>query len=272
MDRSIFYVLSSCVLLVWADDSFLTKEVERRWNTPPKLIPEQLIKTSDMRDARLLSIPITTNINVNAGSNAHSLGFQVGPEGVSYSESNSFNHPLSEPSGAVSQSQSVSLAAGSTGISGAVSQAVSQHHPVRGNQGNVNSHAFGFGNAAASSSGSVGNGHASTSASSSIGSTHSFASSNAGSGKFPGSTSIRFPGPDQRPPVWTNIQPNHNNNDQPSRMPKLEINVKPQREQNRGPVMLHLSTQQPRWDNKQPRIHIHKWHPSYRVYYDDVQT
>lgn len=83
------------------DRASLTKEVERRWNTPPELIPEQLIKASDMKNGRLLSIPITTNINVNAGNNAHSLGFQVGPEGVSYSESNSFNRPLSELAGYV---------------------------------------------------------------------------------------------------------------------------------------------------------------------------
>ncbi|XP_034186304.2 uncharacterized protein LOC117607126 [Osmia lignaria lignaria] len=276
MDRSILYIVLLCFVLlaVWADDrTSLTKEVERRWNTPPELIPEQLIKTSDMKNGRLLSIPIGTNINVNAGNNAHSLGFQIGPEGVSYSESNSFNRPLSELTGSVSQSQSMSLAAGLTGASGAVSQAVGQHHPIHGNQGNVNSHAFGFGNAASSSSGNVQNGHASSAAASSVGSTNSFASSNAGSSQFPEETSIRFPGQNQRPPVWTNIHPNDNNNGhQPSRTPKLDINIKPNREQNRGPVMLHVSTQQPRWDNKQPRIHIHKWHPSYRWYYnDDIQ-
>ena len=83
------------------DRALLTEENERRWNTPPELIPEQLIKTSDVKSGRSLSIPITTNINVNAGNNAHSLGFQLVPEGVSYSESNSFDHPLSEASGYV---------------------------------------------------------------------------------------------------------------------------------------------------------------------------
>lgn len=83
------------------DRVLLTEEDERRWNTPPELIPEQVIKTSDAKDGRSLSIPITTNINVNAGNNAHSLSFQVGPEGASYSESNSFNRPLSQASGYV---------------------------------------------------------------------------------------------------------------------------------------------------------------------------
>lgn len=80
------------VELRFTDDRvLLTEEDERRWNTPPELIPEQVIKESDAK-ARSVS---------SAESNAHSFGFQVRPEGVSYSQSNSFGRPLSQTSGYV---------------------------------------------------------------------------------------------------------------------------------------------------------------------------
>ncbi|XP_043516034.1 uncharacterized protein LOC122531847 isoform X1 [Frieseomelitta varia] len=254
MARNILYVvpLWFVLLVTWADDRvLLTEENERRWNTPPELTPpEQVIKTSNAKSGRSLSIPITTNIHVNAGNNAHSLGFQLRPEGVSYSESNSFNHPLSGASGSISQSQSVSFSAGLTGISGAVSGAVSQHYPVYGNQGNMNSQ-VGFGSAAASSSGNQNN-HATSAITSSKGMT------------------IRFPGQSQNRPIWTNIRPNNNNNGHhPSRMPKLNITVKPQREQNRGPIKLHVSAHGTRWNDNQPKIHIHTWQPNSGNYDDD---
>ncbi|KZC05237.1 hypothetical protein WN55_08844 [Dufourea novaeangliae] len=251
------------------DDRALLTEDERRWNTPPELIPEQVIRQPYTKNGRSLSIPITANINLNTGNNAHSLGFQVGPEGLSYSESNSFNHP------AISQSQSVSLAAGATGIAGSAAQSVGQYHPVHGNQGNVNSNSFGFGNTAASSSGAVQNGHVATAASSSVGSLHSSASSSAGSIGHSGGTHIRFPNGNQGQPTWTNIRPNHNSNDrQPSNQPKLEIDVKPHRghrEQNRESIILHVTPHRPQWENRRPIIRVHKWHPSYRAYYDDEQ-
>lgn len=82
------------VELPFTDDRvLLTEEDERRWNTPPELIPEQVIKESDAK-ARSLSVS-------SAESNAHSFGFQVRPEGVSYSQSNSFGRPLSQTSGYV---------------------------------------------------------------------------------------------------------------------------------------------------------------------------
>ncbi|XP_076752412.1 uncharacterized protein LOC143424308 [Xylocopa sonorina] len=274
MARSIFRTVLLCVALfvVWADDRvLLTEEDERRWNTPPELIPEQVMTMHDVKNGRSFSIPITTNINVNAGSAAHSLGFQVGPEGISYSESNSFNHPH-QMNGGFSQSQSVSFAAGLTGIAGAASGATSQRHPIYGNQGNVNSQALSFGSAAASSSGSVQNGHASTIAASAIGSAHSSASTAAGAVQFPQAMTIRFPGQSQNRPVWTNIRPNHNNNVQnPMRTPKLEIEVRPNREQNRKP-MLHISAHESTWNSRQPKIHIHKWQPNHRGYYDDEET
>ncbi|XP_043516035.1 uncharacterized protein LOC122531847 isoform X2 [Frieseomelitta varia] len=243
MARNILYVvpLWFVLLVTWADDRvLLTEENERRWNTPPELTPpEQVIKTSNAKSGRSLSIPITTNIHVNAGNNAHSLGFQLRPEGVSYSESNSFNHPLSGASGSISQSQSVSFSAG-----------VSQHYPVYGNQGNMNSQ-VGFGSAAASSSGNQNN-HATSAITSSKGMT------------------IRFPGQSQNRPIWTNIRPNNNNNGHhPSRMPKLNITVKPQREQNRGPIKLHVSAHGTRWNDNQPKIHIHTWQPNSGNYDDD---
>ncbi|XP_020720558.2 uncharacterized protein LOC100649218 isoform X3 [Bombus terrestris] len=247
MARSIFYVVPLCFvsLVAWADDrALLTEENERRWNTPPELIPEQLIKTSDVKSGRSLSIPITTNINVNAGNNAHSLGFQLVPEGVSYSESNSFDHPLSEASGSVLQSQSVSFSAGLTGI------------------------------AAATSSGSTQNGHATSSAASSVGFVHSSATSSIGAVRPSQGTIIRFPGQNQNRPMWSNIRPNNNKNNgnNPPRMPKLDIEVKPHRENNRGTIKLHVSTHETKWDNNQPKIHIHKWQPSSRTHDDDEQT
>lgn len=100
----------------------------------------------------------------------------------------------------VAQSQSVSFAAGSTGITGSLSQAVS-HLP---NQG------FDFGNAAASSSSSVQNGHASSAASSSVNSAKPSLSTSVGISHSQG-TSIRFPEQSHhRQPIWTNIDPNHN--------------------------------------------------------------
>ncbi|CAD1479834.1 unnamed protein product, partial [Heterotrigona itama] len=224
------------------DRVFLTEENERRWNTPPELIPEQLIKTSNAKNGRSLSIPITTNINVNTGNNAYSLGFQLRPEGVSYSESNSFNHPLSGASGSISQSQSVSFSAG-----------VSQHYPTYGNQGNINSQTVGFGSAAASSSSSNQNGHATSAIMSSKG------------------MIIRFPGQSQNRPIWTNIRPNNNNNNghHSSRMPKLNITIKPQHEQNHGPIKLHVSAHGTRWNDNQSKIHIHKWQHNSGNYDDD---
>ena len=270
MARSSLHVVPFCfvLLVAWADDRILlTEEDERLWNTPPELIPEQVIQEPDAKNGRLLSIPITANINLNTGNNAHSLGFQVGPGGISYSESDSFNHA------AISESQSVSFAAGSAGVSGAVAQAVGQHHLAHGNQGNVNSQGFGFGNAAASSAGVVQIGHVASAAASSAGSTHSSASSSAANAGHSQGTNIRFPGQSHHTQLtWTNVHSNHNTNGQnPSRVPKLEIDVKPQREQSRRPITLDISTHQTRWENRQPTIHIHNWHPTYRAYYDDVK-
>ncbi|XP_076687005.1 uncharacterized protein LOC143378862 isoform X2 [Andrena cerasifolii] len=261
MARSSLHVVPFCfvLLVAWAEED------ERLWNTPPELIPEQVIQEPDAKNGRSLSIPITANINLNTGNNAHSLGFQVGPGGISYSESNSFNHA------AISESQSVSFAAGSAGVSGAVAQAVGQHHLVH--QGNVNSQGFGVGNAVASSSGVVGIGHVASAAASSAGSTHSSASSTAANAGHSQGTNIRFPGQSHHTQLtWTNVHSNHNTNGQdPSRVPKLEIEFKPQREQSRRPIRLDISTHQSRWENRQPTIHIHNWHPTYRPYYDDVK-
>lgn len=246
MAGSIFHrcVVSLCfvvLMVAWADDRvLLTEEDERRWNTPPELIPEQVNKESDAK-ARSLSVS-------NAGNNAHSFGFQASPEGVSYSQSNSFGRPLSQTSGVISQSQSVSFAAGLTGISGALSS-VSQYYPVYGNQGNV----VGFGSGTSSSSSSV---------SSSVGSTHSSSPHVVTIGLTKGMP-VRFPGQSQHRPIWTNIRPNINNNG-PSHTPKLEIEVKPYepKETHFNPIELDISTQKTRLNNNKPTIQIHKWRPS----------
>lgn len=98
----------------------------------------------------------------------------------------------------ISQSQSVSFAAGLTGIAGALS--VSQYYPVYGNQGNVVS--FGSGTSSSTSS-----------AASSAGSTHSFSSSpHVATIELVKGMPVRFPGQSQHRPIWTNIRPNINNN------------------------------------------------------------
>ena len=52
-------------------------------------------------------------------------------------------------------------------------------------------------------------------------------------------------------------------------MPKLNITVKPQREQNHGPIQLHVSAHGTRWNDNQPKIHIHKWQHNSGNYDDD---
>nr|XP_033325422.1 uncharacterized protein LOC117219950 [Megalopta genalis] len=258
MARSSFFIVSLCVvcLVAWADDRVPLTEDERRWNTPPELIPEEVIKGSNAKNGRSLSIPITANINLNTGNNAHSLGFQVGPGGLSYSESNSFNNPL------ISQSQAVSLAAGSSGTTGSTVHAVDQHQPDYNNQGHANRPSFGV-SAAASSSASVQNGQVSTAAASSVSSSHSTASSNAGNtGR---GMKIRFPGQNNRYPIWTNIRPNNNNGHRPSSQPKLEIDVRPStvhREKNGGPVILEITSHPTQQQNRRPTVHVRKWYPS----------
>lgn len=114
---------------------------------------------------------------------------------------------------AISESQSVSFAAGPGGVSGAVAQAAGQHHLVHGDQGNVNSQGFGFGNAAASSPGVVQIGHVASAAASSAGSAHSSASSSAANAGHSQGTNIRFPGQSHHTQLtWTNVHSNHNTN------------------------------------------------------------
>ncbi|XP_076662399.1 uncharacterized protein LOC143365782 isoform X2 [Halictus rubicundus] len=247
------------------DDRVPLGEDERRWNTPPELIPEEVIKGSNAKSGRSLSIPITANINLNTGNNAHSLGFQVGPEGLSYSESNSFNHPL------LSQSQAASLAVGPSGISGSTAQAVGQQYPIYSNQGHANSQSLSV-NAAASSSASVQNGQIATSAASSVSSSQSSASSNAGNTGRGQGTKIRFPEQNNRYPVWTNIRPNNNNGRRPPTQPKLEIDVKPNRGhrvQNGGPIVLEITSHPTQQPQRRPMVHVRKWHPSDNARFDD---
>ncbi|CAK9824033.1 hypothetical protein ANTRET_LOCUS2269 [Anthophora retusa] len=137
-------------------------------------------------------------------------------------------------------------------------------------QASVNTHVINFDSVTTSTSGSIQTGQA-TAAVSSTGSLNFPAPSISTNTAFSyGMTTIRFPGHNR--PTWTNIRPNHNNNGQhPPRMPKLDIEVKPHREQNHGPITLHISAHEMRWNNRQPKIHIHKWQPSYRNYYDDEQ-
>ncbi|CAK9811014.1 hypothetical protein ANTPLA_LOCUS6774 [Anthophora plagiata] len=237
MTGNVFYIvpLYFVLLVVLADDRVLLTEVdERRWNTPPELIPEQVIKTTDTKYERSLSIPITTDINVQT------LGFQLGPEGISYSENNSFNRPLFQPSRDISQNESVPFAIGS---------AVMHDNQAR----------------------SIQTGHATVAVSSTGSLNFPVPSISTNTAFSYGMTTIRFPGHNR--PTWTNIRPNHNNNGQhPPRMPKLDIEVKPHREQNHRPITLHISAHEMQWNNRQPKIHIHKWQPSYRNYYDDEQT
>lgn len=72
-------------------------EHERRWNTPPKLTPESVVKmlNDEEPQTRLLSlIPLTATVSLNAGNNnAHSVSLGASLDGVSLSKSNSYSHP-----------------------------------------------------------------------------------------------------------------------------------------------------------------------------------
>jgi len=72
------------------------KEHERRWNTPPELTPGS-VKRSSEEETRLLSLvsfPVTASIGLNSGNSAHSVSLAASLDGVSLSESNSYDYPV----------------------------------------------------------------------------------------------------------------------------------------------------------------------------------
>lgn len=96
---------SSHFLVTWDANAFhcigerahFKDEHERRWNTPPELTPESVVETSDngKHQPYLLSLnPVTATINLNEGNNnAHSVSLGASLDGISLSESNSYNRP-----------------------------------------------------------------------------------------------------------------------------------------------------------------------------------
>lgn len=83
---------------LWAaEQTDFTQEHERRWNTPPELTPEPVVKISNDEkfQTRFLSLsPVMATFNLNAGNNnAHSISLGASLDGISLSESNSYNHP-----------------------------------------------------------------------------------------------------------------------------------------------------------------------------------
>ncbi|EFN80487.1 hypothetical protein EAI_08391 [Harpegnathos saltator] len=219
-----------------------SNEHERRWNTPPELTPESVVKMSSNGEpqARLLSlVPVTATISLNAGhNNAHSVSLGASLDGISLSESNSYDHPASfgvNDGSSVSVSKSTTVSAGLSGISTAGAKAYSN-----GNNAETESHSLSFGQASATSFGAVENGRAITGAASSVGTSQSFAVSGVGQGQSlsqADAVSRRF----GRPTV-TILRP------QDQRRPTLSIEA-------------HDTTNR----QQTPTIHIYKWQPNHRV-------
>ncbi|XP_032662800.1 uncharacterized protein LOC116840328 [Odontomachus brunneus] len=235
-------------------------EHERRWNTPPELTPESVVKMSSNGEpqARLLSlIPVTATISLNAGhNNAHSVSLGASLDGISLSESNSYNHPAGfrNDGSSVSVSKSTSVSAGLSGISTSGAKAYSN-----GNDAKTESHSLSFGQAAASSFGVVENGQAITGAASSVGISQSSAVSGASQGTSfsqVGAASVQYP----NRPTWNNVGPSRDYNDRRVGRPTLTIS-KPH--DGRRPT-LSIETHDTSRHQQTPTIHIYKWQSDQR--------
>ncbi|XP_029161919.1 uncharacterized protein LOC114933473 isoform X2 [Nylanderia fulva] len=162
--------VSIILLLTFVLSCAQADEHERRRNTPPELTSGSVVKTSSDEEpqTRLLSfIPVTATVSLNAGrNNAHSVSLGASLDGISLSESNSYNYPTRYgiDGSSVSVSKSTTVAAGLSGISTAGAKAYND-----GNNVKTESHSLSFGQASATSFGAVENGHAITGAASSIG-------------------------------------------------------------------------------------------------------
>ncbi|EZA61284.1 hypothetical protein X777_11991, partial [Ooceraea biroi] len=220
-------------------------EHERRWNTPPKLTPESVVKMSSREDpqTRFLSlIPVTATLSLNTGhNNAHSVSLGASLDGISLSESNSYNHPggYGVDGSPVSVSKSTSLSAGFSGISTAGAKAYSD-----GNNAKTESHSHSFGQATASAFGVVESGQAITGAASSVGSSQSSAAS--------GINRERFFSQYPNRPIW------NRRFDRPTLIiSQPHSGTRPS---------LNIDAHDTSGREQRPRIHIYKWQPNHRVF------
>ncbi|XP_012231269.1 uncharacterized protein [Linepithema humile] len=238
-----------------------TQEHERRWNTPPELTPESVVKISNDEkfQTRLLSLsPVTATFSLNAGdNNAHSVSLGASLDGVSLSESNNYNHPTGHgiDGSSVSVSKSTTLSAGLSGISTAGAEAYN-----KGNNAKTESHSLSFGQASATSFGAIENGQAITGASSSVGASQSSAIANDNRGQsFSQASAISTQY--QNRPTWSNVGPSNEYNDRRFGRPTLTIS-KPY--DGRRPT-LNIGIADIHRREQRPTIHIYKWRPNHRV-------
>ncbi|KYN44248.1 hypothetical protein ALC56_01310, partial [Trachymyrmex septentrionalis] len=222
-------------------------EYERQWNTPPELTPESIVKILDNEEPqmRLLSlIPVTATVSLTAGNNnAHSVSLGASLDGISFSESNSHNHPTGyETDGSsVSVSKSATVSAGLSGISTAGAEAYNN-----GNNAKIKSHSLSFDQSAATSFGTIKNGQAITGAASSTGISQSFTiSDNRRQFSQAGAVNMQYP-------TWN----------QRFNRPTLIIS-KPWDETNRP--TLNIDASNTSRQEQKPTIHIHKWQPNRRI-------
>ncbi|XP_018353094.1 PREDICTED: uncharacterized protein LOC108754916 isoform X2 [Trachymyrmex septentrionalis] len=246
------------ILLLTFTLSFVrADEYERQWNTPPELTPESIVKILDNEEPqmRLLSlIPVTATVSLTAGNNnAHSVSLGASLDGISFSESNSHNHPTGyETDGSsVSVSKSATVSAGLSGISTAGAEAYNN-----GNNAKIKSHSLSFDQSAATSFGTIKNGQAITGAASSTGISQSFTiSDNRRQFSQAGAVNMQYP-------TWSNIGPNNGYIDQRFNRPTLIIS-KPWDETNRP--TLNIDASNTSRQEQKPTIHIHKWQPNRRI-------
>ncbi|XP_072767350.1 uncharacterized protein [Anoplolepis gracilipes] len=254
--------VGSILLLIFVLSFARADENELRRNTPPELTPGLVVKTSSGEEpqTRLLSFnPVTATVTLNAGrNNAHSVSLGASLDGISFSESNSYNHPTryGMDGSPLSVSKSATVAAGLSGISTADSKAFSD-----GSKTKTESHSLSFGQATATSFGIVENGHAITGAASSVGVSQSSAVTGGNRGQFfsqAGAVSAQYP----YQPTWNNVGPSDGHNDRRFNRPTLTI-WKPY--DGTRPT-LNIDAFGTSRQEERPMIHIHKWRPDHQIF------
>ncbi|XP_011255050.2 uncharacterized protein LOC105250583 isoform X1 [Camponotus floridanus] len=230
-------------------------EHERRRNTPPELTPGLVVKMSsdeELQERFLSFIPVTATVSLNAGdNNAHSVSLGASLDGISFSESNSYNHPTKYgiDGSAVSVSKSETVAAGLSGISTAGAKAYSD-------SGKTESHSYSFGQATATSFGIVENGHAITGATSSVGASQSSAATGGNQGQFFPQAAVNMQYPYR--PSWNNVGPNDGRNDRPTlTIWKPHDGTRP---------TLNIDAFGTFRREEKPTIHIHMWRPDHGIF------
>ncbi|XP_029161918.1 uncharacterized protein LOC114933473 isoform X1 [Nylanderia fulva] len=252
--------VSIILLLTFVLSCAQADEHERRRNTPPELTSGSVVKTSSDEEpqTRLLSfIPVTATVSLNAGrNNAHSVSLGASLDGISLSESNSYNYPTRYgiDGSSVSVSKSTTVAAGLSGISTAGAKAYND-----GNNVKTESHSLSFGQASATSFGAVENGHAITGAASSIGGSQFSVETGGNQKQFSQAGAINAQYPYR--PAWNNVGPNDGRNDRRFNRPTLTI-WKPH--DGRRPT-LNIDSCTSRREER-PTIHIHQWRPDHRIF------